>query len=79
MDPQTDIHTIVRKYQQYLLDLPNVTGVGVGKRRGRAVIKVFVANKVDASRLGRGELVPHAIEGYETDVEEIRQYATAVH
>jgi hypothetical protein len=51
--------------------LPNVTGVGIGERRGKKVIKVFVTQKVPESNLQPHEVVPKFIEGCETDVEEI--------
>jgi len=48
-----------------------VTGVGIGERGGKPVIKVFVTQKMPQSMLGPGERVPPSLEGYEVDVEEI--------
>ena len=54
-----------------LLRLPNVTGVGIGERGGKRVIKVFVTHKVPESTLQQEDVVPKLIDGHETDVEEI--------
>ena len=59
------------KNEERLMRLPNVTGVGIGKKAGKAVIKVFVTHKVPESALRPQEFVPKLLEGYETDVEEI--------
>jgi hypothetical protein len=59
------------RHEQELLALPNVTGVGIGERAGRPVIKVFVAERVPESTLAPEERVPPSVEGYEVDVEEI--------
>jgi hypothetical protein len=68
-----NIDVVVRKYEQELLRLPNVTGVGIGEKKGKEVIIVFVKRKVDERGLGPSEIVPRILEGYETDVkEEIR-------
>ena len=64
------IKPIMRKYEEQLMRLPNVTGVGIGKKTGKEVIKVFVTHKVPESALQPQEIVPKTLEGYETDVEE---------
>jgi hypothetical protein len=53
------------------MNLPNVTAVGVGQRRGEEVIKVFVKQKVPEAALRPEEIVPKLLEGFEVDVEEI--------
>lgn len=63
--PEITIDEAKRRHEDELLDLPNVTGVGIGERGGKPVIKVFVTEQVLASR------VPTSLEGYEVDVEEI--------
>jgi hypothetical protein len=68
MDEITDTKT---RHEGWLLSLPNVTGVGIGERAGRPVIKVFVTEKVAASELAPDELVPQSLDGHEIDVEEI--------
>jgi hypothetical protein len=60
-----------RKYEEKLMQLPNVTGVGIGEKSGKEVIKVFVTHKVPESLLHPREIIPKKLEGYETDVEEI--------
>ena len=64
------------KYEEQLMRLPNVTGVGIGEKEGKAVIVVFVTRKVPASALQPQEVIPKRLEGYETDVQEIG-YVTA--
>ena len=51
--------------------LPNVTGVGIGEKDGRKVIKVFVTHKVPETELRAKEIIPKTLEGCGTDVEEI--------
>ena len=53
------------------MQLPNVTGVGLGEKGGRPVIKVFVTHKVPETDLGAGAIVPKTLEGWGTDVDEI--------
>jgi hypothetical protein len=65
------IETARRKHEQALMQLPNVTGVGIGEKRGKRVIKVFVTRRVPEGELQPREIVPKRLEGYETDVEEI--------
>lgn len=66
-----DIEAVKNKHEQQLMQLPNVTGVGIGEKAGKAIIKVFVTRKVPVSSLQSQEIVPRLLEGYETDVEEI--------
>lgn len=50
--------------------LPNVTGVGIGEKKGKEVIIVFVKRKVSEAALQPSEIIPKTLEGYETNVEE---------
>jgi hypothetical protein len=68
---QMSIEAMKIKHEEQLMRLPNVTGVGIGEKEGKAVIKVFVTHKVPESALRPQEIVPKSLEGYETDVEEI--------
>lgn len=65
------IEAVKMKYEEQLMQLPNVIGVGIGEKAGKAVIKVFVTHKVPESALRPHEIIPKVLEGYETDVEEI--------
>ncbi len=65
------IETVKRKYEEHLMRLPNVAGVGIGEKRGKPVIKVLVTQKVAEASLRPEEVVPKLLDGYETDVEEI--------
>ncbi len=53
------------------MHLPNVTGIGIGKKGTKKVIKVFVTKKMPESSLQPHEIIPKVLDGYETDVEEI--------
>jgi hypothetical protein len=59
------------RHEAELLSLPNVTGVGIGERAGKPVIKVFVTEKVPRSQLAPEERVPTSLDGHEVDVEAI--------
>ena len=56
------------KHEASLMRLPNVVGVGIGDKAGRAVITVLVTQKVAPSQLQPHETIPAVIEGYEVDV-----------
>jgi len=64
------------EYEEQLMRLPNVTGVGLGEKEGRAVIVVFVTQKVPASALRPQDVVPKRLEKHETDVQEIGYVTT---
>ena len=66
-----DINTIRQKYEDQIMELPNVIGVGIGEKAGREVIKVFVTRKISESELQPQEIVPKSLETYQTEVEEI--------
>jgi hypothetical protein len=63
-----NIETALREHDSALRRLPNVTGVGIGEKNGKAVILVFVTQKLPESKLAPVAVIPRAIEGYETDV-----------
>lgn len=68
---QIGIEAVKRRHEEGLMRLPNVSGVGIGEKEGRKVIKVFVTHKFAKSDLKPEEIVPRILDGYETDVEEI--------
>ena len=65
------IEVVKMKHEEQLMRLPNVTGVGIGEKAGKVVIKVFVTHRVPESALQPAEVVPKTLDGYQTDVEEI--------
>lgn len=65
------IEAVKARHEEQLMRLPNVTGVGIGEKTGKAVIKVFVTHKLPESALRPQEIVPRSLAGYATDVEEI--------
>ncbi|MGQ3686083.1 MAG: hypothetical protein ACUBOA_13915 [Candidatus Loosdrechtia sp.] len=67
---ELSIEAVKMKHEEQLMRLPNVTGVGIGEKAGKTVIKVFVTHKVPESALRPQEIIPKSLEGYETDVEE---------
>jgi len=52
------IDTVKRNHEDAILQLPNVTGIGIGSRQGKDVIKVFVTHKVPESSLRPEEIIP---------------------
>ena len=64
-----NIESVVQKHEERLMQLPNVTGVGISEKNERGVIVVFVKKKVPKSELQPSEMIPKILEGYETDVE----------
>jgi len=65
------IEEVRQQREAQLMGLPNVTGIGIGEKAGREVIKVFVTHKVPESELRPKEVIPKSIDGYGVDVEEI--------
>jgi hypothetical protein len=65
------IKSVKRKFEDQLMTLPNVTGVGIGEHSGREIIIVFVSHKVPKEELDPRELIPKSLEGYEVHVDEI--------
>jgi hypothetical protein len=66
-----NVEAVRIKYEEQLMRLPNVTGVGIGEKAGKEAIKVFVTHKVPESSLRPEEIIPKTLEGFEVDVEEI--------
>jgi hypothetical protein len=68
-----DIESVKKKYEERLLRLPNVIGIGIGigERSGKQVIKVFVTQKLPVSDLEPNKIIPKILDEYEIDVEEI--------
>ncbi|MEO8417862.1 MAG: hypothetical protein ABI475_03970 [Methylophilaceae bacterium] len=66
-----NIESSRRKYEDQMLQLPNVTGIGIGQRAGKDVIKIFVTRKLPESALQPHEIIPKTLDEYQTDVEEI--------
>jgi len=71
MAEEMSIEDVRRARERELLDKPNVTGVGIGKKDDRDIIIVFVTHKVPESELRLEQVVPKSLDGYEIDVEEI--------
>lgn len=65
------IQSVLQKHEKVIMQLPNVTGVGIGIKEGKEVIKVFVTQKIPKPALQANEIIPGKLDGYETDVEEI--------
>jgi hypothetical protein len=68
---EVSIEAVKMKHEEQLMRLPNVTGVGIGEKGGKKVVKVLVTRKVPESALKPQDVVPKKLGGYETDVEEI--------
>lgn len=68
---EMNIENTIGKYEDELLNLPNVIGVGVGEKEGEPTIIIFVTHKVPESSLQPDEIVPKKLGNFATDVEEI--------
>ena len=62
---------VQKKHEDLVLQLPNVTGMGIGLKADKQVIKVFVTKKLPEHLLQPDEIIPKTLDGYQTDVEEI--------
>lgn len=65
------ITSAMRRCEEQIMQLPNVTGIGIGKKGDKDVIKVFVKQKLPESALRPHEVIPKSLGGYDVDVEEI--------
>lgn len=65
---QVNVDSVVDLYRPYLMHLPYVSEVRVGKRQGRPVIQVCVFREVPPSALADCDLIPQMLDGYETEV-----------
>jgi hypothetical protein len=59
----------MRKYEPQLMQLPHVTGVGIGEKDGKEVIIVFVEKKLPETALSPEDVIPKMLDGYPTDVQ----------
>jgi len=66
-----DIEQVRRRHESRLMRLPNVVGVGIGRKAGQPAIAVFVTRKVPEAELSEAERVPRRIEGIQTVVVEV--------
>lgn len=64
-----NIEMVLKEFEGLLMQLPNVTGVGIGEKQGKEVIKVFVKRKIPVADLRPEEVVPKRLNGFITDVE----------
>ena len=63
-----EIKSVLKQHKQQLMKLPNVIGVGIGKKGSKQVIIVFVKQKMPESSLQPKDVVPKRLGRYETDV-----------
>lgn len=59
---------VLTLYKPYLLQLPYVSEIGIGEKNGRKVIRVFVYRSVSPEQCAECQLIPHMLDGYETEV-----------
>ena len=66
---------VKKKYRDLLFGLPNVTGLGVGRKMvggretGELALIVFVSSKVPDARLEKTERIPRELDGVPLDVQ----------
>lgn len=61
------IESVRDRFEASLMRLPNVIGVGIGRRGGEPVIEVLVSKKLPGAG---GEAVPESLGGYPVAVVE---------
>ncbi len=64
------IDLVKKKYEEMLMNLPGVVGVGIGLKSKKKAIKVFVG-RLPEERPQPEQAIPKSLDGYEVDVEEI--------
>ncbi|MGQ9513057.1 hypothetical protein [Thermodesulfitimonas sp.] len=70
----------LKRHRKNLINLPNVVGVGIGRKRtrgaetGKPALIVFVAKKLPPEFLPRAALVPKSLEKIKTDVVETGRF-----
>ncbi len=64
-----NIESVKIKFEERLLQLPDVIGVGIGRKAEKTVIKIYVNRQTPQS--STYEQIPKSLDGYETDIEEI--------
>jgi hypothetical protein len=66
-----NVEAVKSRYENQLMSLPNVTGIGIREKAGKRVIAVYVTRKVPVASLRPQDIVPQNLEGWEVDVQEI--------
>ncbi|QDZ76505.1 hypothetical protein [Bacillus cereus] len=66
-----ELEKVIRKYEDDLLRLPNVVGVGMGILHEKEVIQVFVSKKLPRSQLKEEDLIPVQLDTYPTNIIEV--------
>lgn len=64
-----NIESVKLKLEKQLLRLPNVIGVGIGKKAGKMIIKVLTNGQ--PPRPMAGPAIPKSLDGYEIVQENI--------
>jgi hypothetical protein len=65
------IELVKKKYEKFLMRIPNVVCVGTGLKANKEIIKVFVRQNAPEQLLKPENIIPSELEGFETEVEEI--------
>ena len=63
-----NIEQALKRNQVKLMQLANVTGVGIGEKNKKEILIVFVEKKVPESELKPKDIIPKVLDGYEIDV-----------
>ena len=77
MMDKNQVEVIRKKYEEKLMLLPNVVGVGIGLKSpedendDQICIKVYVEKKLPKDILQQNEMIPSELDGIQIDVEEI--------
>ena len=74
---EAQIQEVKEKYEEKLLLLPNVAGVGIGYKITKGIqgnyfcLKIYVSKKIPSKKLSKNQIIPAQLDGIQTDVEEI--------
>jgi len=68
-DPEINkVREIKNKWKEIILSLPNVNGIGVGRKNDKYCLHILVTKKLPLSKLRRDEIIPPECDGIQTDV-----------
>jgi hypothetical protein len=68
VDPAMSIESVLRAHERELLDLPNVTNVGIGHEGGREVILVLVSPAGIEAVSDGTTTIPNMLESFDVVV-----------
>ncbi len=65
---QISCEAVANLYKPFLLRKPYVSDIGIGEKKGRPVIRVFICRELPDHLRQECDLIPQMLDGYETEV-----------